>query len=149
MSIQSFVQNFFGPDPFTKPNGTLTVNASKFLLQLWNRTGGGTGIVPKVSDNLISSGASIADALMLIADWNYIGTAAAGSGVQILPLKPGNDIWVLNKGAHTVNVYPPDGIEIDALGAGSPYALAQNKLRCFQCWTADQGQTTFFVTYGN
>jgi len=49
VSIQAFIQNFFGPDPFVdiSKGGTLSTNASKFLLQLWNRTGQGIGIIPQ------------------------------------------------------------------------------------------------------
>lgn len=149
MSIQSFGFDFSaqsnGLKFFDPQTGQLTRIGSYFLLALWNRTGTGTGIVPKVSDPLVAAGASIADALMLVTDWNLVGTVAAGTGVQILPLKPGNDIQVYNNGANALLIYPPDAnTQIDALGNGVAFSLAPGKLRIFECWTLNQ-----FVTYGN
>lgn len=117
-----------------------------FLLALFNRTGAGTGIVPKVSDPLVAAGATIIDALGLTGDWNLVATVAAGSGVQILPLKPGNDIQVYNAGLNNLSVYPPpNGSAIDALGVAAPYVLVPGKLRIFQCWSLTQ----FYSTFGN
>lgn len=138
MSIQRFARNFFGAGPFVNTDGALTVDASRFLLALFNRTGMGNGIVPVVSDLLIAAGMTAADALQLTADWNLVATVAAGSGVQILLLKPGNDIEVYNSGANNLKIYPPTGLQIDALGVDQPYVLAAGKLRIFQCWGLTQ-----------
>lgn len=138
MSIQRFAHNFFAAGPFVDKAGALTVDASRFLLALFNRTGMGTGIVPVVSDVLVATGTTAADALGLINDWNLVGTTAAGSGVKILPLKPGNDIQVFNAGANSLKVYPPSGFQIDALGVDQPYVLAAGKLRIFECWGLTQ-----------
>lgn len=147
MSIQAFGADGPTPQyPLVDPQtGFLTKNGRYLLLQLWNRTGQGTGIVPKVSAALVAAGVTIADALQLTADWNWVATIAAGTGVQILPLKPGNDIEVWNAGANNLNVYPPSAaIQIDALGNGAPYVLAPGKFRAFQCWTPTQ-----FLSFGN
>lgn len=149
MGIQHFSQQFFGPGAFVdKATGILTVNASKFLLALFNRTGAGTGIVPKVDDVLVAAGADISTALGLVKDWNLITSGAANTGVQISPLlmlQPGNDIQVYNNSGSAKNVYPPDGqTQIDSLAPGAPFSLADKRLRVFEMWTP-----TLFVSYGN
>lgn len=145
MSIQAFARNFNASSKLVDDNGIPIGDGRDFLLALFNRTGAGTGIVPKVSDSLVATGASIADALGLITDWNLVGTVAAGTGVQILPLKPGNDIQVYNGGANALLVYPPSAlIQIDALGNGIGFSLAPGKLRIFECWTLSQ-----FISFGN
>lgn len=151
MSIQRFAQLLFGADAFVdKGTGKLTVNAARFILALWNRTGGGTGIVPKVSDPLTATGADVGTALMLKDDWNVITAGANNAGVVMLALKPGNDIQVMNKGPNTYKVYPFDpAVAIDALGAGAAFSLAPGKLRIFEVMTIDGGQTMFIVSFGN
>lgn len=149
MSIQHFQQNVFGNDVFVdKTTGKLVVNASKFLLAMQLRTGGGTGIVPKVSVPLAAAGADISTALGLKDDWNLIATGAANTGVQISPLlmlQPGNDIQVYNNSGSAKNVYPPDGqTQIDSLAPGAPFSLADKRLRVFEMWTP-----SLFVSYGN
>jgi hypothetical protein len=117
------------------------------LSAFFGRTGLGTGIVPIVSPPLTAMGNVIGNALQLAADWNDVAIVAVGAGVAIaaqLNLQPGNDIWVCNRGANSVKVYPPSGATvIDALAAGAPFVLASGKLRCFQCWP------TRFNSFGN
>ena len=146
MSISAFRALFIPTSPFVIPeNGKLSGHGVDFINALYLRTGAGTGIVPKVSPALVAAGTSIANALLLAADWNYVATVSPGAGVQIMPLKPGNDLEVWNAGANTLNIYPPSAlIRIDALGAGVPYVLAPGKLRAFQCWTTSQ-----FLSIGN
>lgn len=149
MSIQAFGSNFNAQQTqlFDPQTGALTINGKNFLLALFNRTGGTTGIVPKVSPPLTATGISIADALPLTTDWNFFGTAAFGAGCIIMPLKPGNDIQVFNGSANPVAVYPPDAqSQIDALFAGTAYSLPAGKLRIFECWAINPGQ---FYSYGN
>lgn len=149
MSIQHYPGQFIPTSPLVDKNGVPLVGYGKsFFLAIFNRSGMGNGIVPVVSDPLIATGASIADALQLVKDWNDVETVGTGTGVAIaaaLKLQPGNDIWVFNGGANALAVYPSDPtVQIDALGAGTPYSLAAGKLRCFQCWSLTQ-----FRSYGN
>jgi hypothetical protein len=130
-------------------NGLPTIPYGRnFLLNLWQRTGSGNGIIPNVSLPITASGNSISNATQLIEDWNDVDTVPGGSGVQISPtlsLAPGNDIWVFNGSGNNLNVYPPTAqSQIDALGAGNPFVLAPGKMRCFMCWALTQ-----FRTYGN
>jgi hypothetical protein len=144
MSFQAF--------PYTFPTGTFidtntgrpTQDWWRFLLSLFNRTGAGDGIGPHVSGALTAQGGSQTTALTLGSDWNNVQNVPAGTGVVIPPLKPGLDIWVFNGAAASVNVYPFSGAAIDQLGLNAPFVLAQNRLRCFQCWT-----TTQLFSYGN
>lgn len=147
MSIQAFGDDFPKSTQFLDPTGNINKTWLYLLLQLWNRTGQGTGIIPVVSDPLTGAGTTIADALSLTDDWNWFTTVAAGTGCKILPLKPGNDIQIYNAGAHSLNVYPPTAADqIDSLGAGSPYVLAAGKLRIFECWGNSPEQ---FFSLGN
>lgn len=150
MSISKFQALFNDRSPLVDEQGIPTTSYGRgFFQALFQRSGAGTGIVPKVSNLTITAvGTTIADAFQLTADWNDIEAGAANSGVAIataLGLQPGNDIWVFNGTATNKNVYPPDSqTQIDALGAGLPYVLGAGKLRCFQCWQATQ-----FHSYGN
>lgn len=148
MSIQAFGSDFPKSTEFLdQQSGLPNKNWLYLLLQLWNRTGQGTGIVPVVDAGLVASGTTLADALSLVADWNSFGTVAAGTGCKILPLKPGNDIQVFNAGANSISIYPPTGADqIDALGAGQPFVLAAGKLRVFECWGNSPSQ---FYSFGN
>lgn len=149
MSITKFQALFQPRAPLVDQSGLVTSNYGLgFLQALYQRTGGGTGIVPKVSDPITATGKSINDAFQLTADWNPVFTTPLGSGVAIssqLGLQPGNDIWVYNAGANDLSVYPPSSqVVIDTGIAGNPYNLPPNKLRCFQCW-----QANLFLSYGN
>lgn len=147
MSIQSFGTDFPKTTILLDPNGNINKTWLYTLLQLWNRTGLGTGIVPVVSDPLTATGTTLADALSLINDWNSFNNVAAGAGCVILPLKPGNDIQVYNGGANSLKIYPTTSQDqIDALGAGAPYVLASGKLRVFECWGNSPSQ---FYSFGN
>lgn len=150
MSIQAFQAQFSANTPFQfidPQTGVLTKTGQYLFLQLWNRTGKGTGIVPIVGNNLVASGASLGGALQLVNDWNLVGTVGAGTGVAILPLKPGNDIQVFNGGLNALNIYPPTSADsIDSLGPGNPYSLIPQKLRIFECWVDSPSQ---FYSYGN
>lgn len=144
MSIQSFAYNYNPSRKLVDGNGVPFQDGRDFLLALFNRTGAGTGIIPKVTGPLIATGSTIVDSLQLGSDWNLIGTTPLNSGVQLLPLKPGNDIQVFNAGANPLNIYPPGGSQIDALAINSPLVLLSGKLRIFECWTLSQ-----FFSLGN
>jgi hypothetical protein len=145
VSIQGFIYQFRPNSKLVDPStGIPIADGIDALNALFNRTGKGTGIIPIVSGPLVAAGVDQSSALGLSNDWNYVATVTAGSGVQILPLKPGNDIEVFNAGANALNVYPPTGSQIDALGINAPYVLNPGKLRIFQCW-----QIALFISLGN
>ena len=153
MSIGKFQAEFNPRAPLVDPSDGIPhgTTGSPVLNALVQRTGGGTGIVNKVTPStapLVATGATMDDALPLTTDWNHVGTVPPGSGVQIAPaltLQPGNDIWVFNNHVNNLNVYPPDtDTQFDGLGNGQPYVLPPGKTRCFQCWAPTQ-----FNSYGN
>jgi hypothetical protein len=112
------------------------------VLALYNRTGGGTGSPNQVTQETVpAAGNSLDTATMLTQDWNDVSPVATGTGVSIpqAMLVPGADITVLNSGANTLNIHPPSSdVQIDALGAGSPYQLASGASRTFRCWSPTQ-----------
>lgn len=142
MTIQAFGYQFQGRKQqlFDPKTGELTQSGRYFFLALWNRTGKGTGIVPEVSPLLVATGATLATALQISFDWNYVGAVPAGSGLVAPPaMAPGQSFEVFNAGANNLNVYPPNvGIQIDALGFGAPYVLAPATLREFELWLPAQ-----------
>lgn len=78
---------------------------------------------------ITAAGTTIADAAALPGAVNIITTAAASSGVQLPDLKtPTAVVAVVNKGANTVNVYPPSASgTINAGSAGAAVTLASGK----------------------
>lgn len=148
MSISKFQAQFQPRAALVDSNGLPTTSYGFGLIRaLWLRTGGGTGIVPQVSDPITATGTTINDAFQLSDDWNLVTVVPLGAGVAIsseLGLQPGNDIWVYNSSANDLSVYPPSNAIIDQLAVGVPYNLLPNRLRCFQCW-----QSTLFLSYGN
>lgn len=107
-----------------------------FLLQLFNRTGQGTGIFNKVANNLTAAGTTQLTATGLTMDWNEVLTTPASSGVQLLALQPGQVQVVFNGGAHTLAVYPAANYAIDALAVNAAYSLASPKMQVFMGWQA-------------
>ena len=129
-----------------------TTMGAPFLRSLYNRGGGTNGIVNQVSPAITASGSTMGTAAMLAHDWNNITSGTGGVHITpLLDLQPGNDIWVQNNSANTINVYPPDNkTQIDALGPGTPFSLAPGKIRCFQVLTlATQTSNAQYFSYGS
>lgn len=112
------------------------------LRAVWSRTGMGSGVPIQVDNNLTAAGITQATALQLNLDWSEVLTTAAGSGVVLLALQPGQTQVVYNGGANALKVYPPNGWAIDALGANAAYSLAAGKTQFFGCWENLQFRTT-------
>ena len=84
-----------------------------------------------VATALTADGTTLATALDLTADTNVIGTAAAGSGVQLPAAEIGDSCEIYNGGANTVVVYPDAAAnQINGIAAGSGFNLATNT-SCF------------------
>lgn len=144
MGIQHYSAQYTPTTPIVDPKtGIPNVTSGRVILALFNRTGGGTGIVPKVSGPLVATGTSVINALGLAADWNLVVTTPPGSGVMItslLNLQPGNSIIVFNLGVNGLLVYPPADFKINFLAIGNPYTLAPNTLVDLKCWTLNPNQ---------
>lgn len=140
MSIQAFLANLNPRTALVDQHGIPTTSYGRQLLVgLWNRTGAGTGIIPKVSPVLIATGSTQADAYAVSFDWNFFGTVPAGTGAIILPLKPGQSIQFFNDDpANNLNVYPPVGAQIDQLAVNSAFALSAGNPLNVECWSQQQ-----------
>lgn len=68
-------------------------------------------------------------------------TTVGGGAVAALPAGAGLSITVTNAGAQSMNVFPPVGETINALGANNAFAVAATKTATFNCFTAGQWHT--------
>ena len=139
MSIQSFKASYIPRAPLVDAHGIPTTSYGNFfLLGLWNRTGAGTGIIPKVSPGLTATGGSQLTAYAVTFDWNWFTTVGSGTGAIILPLLPGQTIKFQNSGLNALSIYPSVGAQIDQLGLNAAYSLGVNDLIEFECWSQTQ-----------
>lgn len=91
---------------------------------------------------LTATGATSGTALNLSSCFNQVTTVAAGTGVR-LPASgaqnaTGTPVVVFNRGANTLNVYPPGGGQIDALGADVPDTIASGGVARYYSTSATQ-----------
>lgn len=87
--------------------------------------------------SVTAAGTTQATATPLAATNNFIGTAAASSGV-ILPFgNAGDTVFVYNGGANAVTVYPPLGGTINNLSANTGLSVATLKSANFVYADAD------------
>jgi hypothetical protein len=114
-----------GNNLHTDQSGKLTPAAYGIQRALYNRTGGGTGIVNKVNPTVSAGGNSQATAPELTHDWHVV-TDGAG-GVRLQSLKPGQDVDITNNTGAPINIYPFSNGQINALAANAPYSLPNGK----------------------
>lgn len=80
------------------------------------------------------AGGGQASATALTARFNRITTAAtAGDSVKLPAAKAGASVFVFNKAANSVDVFPSTGDKVNALSANAAYALAATKGAMFVC----------------
>jgi hypothetical protein len=79
-----------------------------------------------------------------------VTTAASNpSGVTLSASSTGRRIVIINQGANPVNVYPPSGSQIDALGANNPFSLPVGDRVEFNCVTSTLWYSSAYpVIYG-
>lgn len=123
--------------PFVDKQLNLSYDGYLFLLSLLNAAASARSTA-SVDGDLVATGANQATALQLTADWNEITTVAAGTGVLLQALQPGQSQTVFNQGVNALSVYPPPGVQIDGLGVNAPYALAAGSRHTFDCLSAGQ-----------
>lgn len=82
------------------------------------------------ASNIAAAGTTQATAFPLAANMNGVTTTPAGSGVLLpaldkasFPLAAGTTVKVYNRGANTLNVYPPAGMQINSQGANTAVQL--------------------------
>lgn len=92
---------------------------------------------------LTATGTNQATALALTQDWSVVSTVAAGTGVIMRSVQAGFELRIWNDGANALNIYPPLGAAIDALGTNNPYVLPINRSQIISKLTAVQWRTQF------
>lgn len=86
-------------------------------LQIFN----GPFIVSEQS-GISAAGTGQGDATVLSASINEINTVTSGQGVSLPDPKAGQIVYITNKGANPVLVYPTTGGQINSLGVDTPYS---------------------------
>lgn len=117
---------------------------------------GGDILIRNLTGNVVASAG-------ITATGNNQGTAAginstvqtvtstgAGQGVGLLSSRSGRTYYLLNTSANAVNVYPPVGGAINALGANNPISLPSGRAGLFVCYGANTntGATGYFAIIG-
>lgn len=85
-----------------------------------------------------ATGNSQATAFPVSTEWVQVSDTPAGSGILLLGFGPGVPCSVFNNGVNALDVYPPVGSGIDALGVNIPYSLAVGKMQVFSQVTETQ-----------
>jgi hypothetical protein len=123
--IQIFTTNFPPQNtPAVDQNDTITQPFMAFFRDLYNRTGGGNGLVNKTG--------TYAAGGPLTTDWNLLTST---SGVTLPALTGGQNVFVTNQSLGNVTVTPPAGATID----GNPtYTLPNAKSQIYWFFSATQ-----------
>ena len=125
-------------EPFVDPKtGVLSNSGYQYLLSLLNAASSSQATAT-VAKGLEATGLNQATALQLTDQWNEVDTVPANSGVLLEVLNPGQSQTVFNGGVNNLNVYPPPGVQIDALGENEPYVLAPATRLSFETWSDGQ-----------
>lgn len=115
-------------------NGQWSNDGRNLIQALFNRTGGPPG-VPNVQVGLIVTG----DVFGITGDWNEFDTVAGGGVAQLPDMVVGSDCIIYNgDAANALSITPQPGVQIDALGFGVGYVLANTKMQWFRAWTPTQ-----------
>lgn len=127
--------------PFVdQKTGILSYDGYQFLLDLLNNST--AALTQKTVDTgLVATGTNQATALQLSAQWNEVDTVPAGTGVLLSAYQSGQSQSVFNGGANALNVYPPPGTQINALGVNAAYVLAPGARVSFDFFSANQIRT--------
>ena len=87
----------------------------------------GDGANSLAATGISAAGTTQATATILLAQDNEVTTVASSSGVVVTNLLlPGENMTVFNAGANAVKVYPPTGVQINALGSNNGFSLSPN-----------------------
>lgn len=137
---QTTGQNLPPPQsPFVNPaTGILANDGYQYLLSLLNAAANDQA-TSTVATGLEATGTNQATALQLSSQWNEVDSAAnAGAGVLLSAYQPGQQQTVFNGLGAALPVYPPPGVQIDALGVNQPYSLAAGARLTFDFWSDTQ-----------
>ena len=113
-------------NPVIDKNGNMTIPGTNFWKALWNRTGGGTGIVNSAANTVTASGQTLTDDITNI-------TAGSGGTVTLVALQPGQQQLVRNVSGGNVTISPASG----SIDGGATFILATTKSAIFSCVDVD------------
>ena len=131
--------------PFVDPKtGFLSNDGYQYILGLINQLASAIPIA-SLAPNLKATGISQATALQLASQWNVVTVASAvANGVLLSSYQSGQAQAVFNQSGVSINIYPPPGSQIDALGANKPYSLGNGKMQIFNFQPNNQIDSTQF-----
>ena len=94
-------------------------------------------ICTDTQSGISAAGTTQATATALNFADNEVTTVAAGAGVVLYAsIVPGDSQTVFNAGANALKIYPPLGMNINALQTNAPMLLATNTGCIFKCITS-------------
>lgn len=129
--------------PFVDPKtGFLSNDGYKYLTGLINDL---ASAIPTASlaPGLKATGTTQATALQLASQWNVVTVASAtANGVLLSAYQAGQSQAVFNQSGVSINIYPPPGQQIDALGANIAYSLGNGKMQIFNFQPSNQIDST-------
>lgn len=116
---------------------SLSYSGYQFLLSGFNSAASSLPTAT-VAPGLAASGTNQATALQLTAQWNEVDTVEVGTGVLLSAYQVGQSQTVFNGSVNPLLVYPPPGLQIDALGDNEPYSLPAGSRIAFETWSDSQ-----------
>lgn len=94
--------------------------------------------------NNVTAGTNAQGQGALTSDVNVITTATANpSGVTLPTATQGREIWIINKGANPINIYPATGGTIDALAANAAISLPVGGVMFFVASSTTQWYSSY------
>jgi hypothetical protein len=109
-------------------NGVTYLNTGTAASPTWQATGGAGGAAQSVATGLTATGSTFAGALPLTAHDNVMATVAAGTGVVLRALSPGQSQRIWDRtGTVALQVYAPGGATIDGTAGSTGVVLTAPK----------------------
>lgn len=127
--------------PFVTPEtGILSYDGYQYLLSTIDQLSSEMPTAT-ITTGLVSTGTNQATALLLSTQWNEVDTVASGTGVLLASFQPGQAQTVFNGGSNPLLVYPPPGLQINALVANAPFTINAGSSTKFDTTSATQIRT--------
>jgi hypothetical protein len=147
MTTTLFRAQYTPTTPFVEAKkGTLNATwAQAFMLALFNRTGGATGIPFTSGASLVASGATQAKALQLVNDYNEV--LSGSGGVSLFALQPAQSQVVFNGSGSTITVFPASGGQIDGNAINAGISLGNNTFGFFTAFELLAGGGTLYRSF--
>jgi hypothetical protein len=128
-------------EPFVEPARILSYTGYQYLLSLLQAAAALTPTAT-IAPNVAATGNNQVTALQLTAQNNTVTSQKnGGTGVMLAALQPGQSQIVRNRLAVTLNVFPPPGAQIEALGINQLQTIASGSDLTFSFDTTTQIRT--------